>query len=159
MALSNSQYQEIMREYQAQQLRDKHAQDARVEEIYQKIPAIRELDQEVSTRALLRAKELLNGDKAALERLREEIADLREQKAFLLASKGYPADYMECLSGDSGRAFPKNAALFTDFSHEPPGPGNSFPGQTGFAPFVLSAGFGTSWRGLRCFQPLRSPGR
>lgn len=95
MALSNSQYQEIMREYQAQQLRNKHAQDARVEEIYQKIPAIRELDQEVSTRALLRAKELLNGDQAALERLREEIADLREQKAFLLASKGYPADYME----------------------------------------------------------------
>lgn len=95
MALSNSQYQEIMREYQAQQLRNKHAQDARVEEVYRNIPAVRELDQEVSTRALLRGRELLNGDASARDRLREEIADLREQKAILLSSRGYPADYME----------------------------------------------------------------
>ncbi len=95
MALSNSQYQEIMREYQAQQLRNKHAQDDRVEEVYQKIPAVKELDQEVSTRALMRGRELLNGDKDALDRLRGEIADLQEQKAFLLALKGYAADYME----------------------------------------------------------------
>ncbi|MDO5418038.1 MAG: ATP-binding protein [Lachnospiraceae bacterium] len=95
MALSNSQYQEIMRDYQAQQLKNKHRQDDRIQEIYGKIPAMKELDQAVSTRAVLRAKELLNGDQAALDRLREEIADLREQKAFLLESKGYPADYME----------------------------------------------------------------
>lgn len=95
MALSNSQYQEIMREYQAQQLKNKHAQDDRVEEVYRNIPAVRELDQEVSTRALLRGRQLLNGDASATERLREEIADLREQKAILLASRGYPADYME----------------------------------------------------------------
>lgn len=43
MALSNSQYQEIMREYQAQQLKNKHAQDARIKEIYEKLPAVWEL--------------------------------------------------------------------------------------------------------------------
>lgn len=95
MALSNSQYQEIMRDYQAQQLRNKHEQDKRVNEIYERLPAIKELDQAVSTRAVLRARELLNGDQQALGRLREEIADLREQKTLLLASRGYPADYME----------------------------------------------------------------
>lgn len=95
MALSNSQYQEIMRDYQAQQLRNKHAQDERVQEIYREIPAVRELDQEVSSRAVLRAKELLHGDQEALTRLREEIADLREQKTILLSSRGYPADYMD----------------------------------------------------------------
>lgn len=95
MALSNSQYQEIMRDYQAQQLRNKHAQDERVQEIYREIPAVRELDQEVSSRAVLRAKELLHGDQEALGRLREEIADLREQKTILLSSRGYPADYMD----------------------------------------------------------------
>lgn len=95
MALSNSQYEEIMREYQAQQLKNKHAQDARIKEIYEKLPAVWELDQEVSTRALLRGRELLGGDASAQGRLREEIADLREQKAILLASRGYPADYME----------------------------------------------------------------
>ncbi len=95
MALSNSQYQEIMRDYQAQQLRNKHEQDERIREIYERLPAVREIDQAVSTRAVLRAKELLNGKREALEELREEIADLREQKKVLLASKGYPADYME----------------------------------------------------------------
>lgn len=95
MALSNSQYQEIMRDFQARQLRNKHEQDERIKEIYKKIPAVKELDQAVSTRAVLRAKELLNGDTNAIDRLRDEIADLREQKTFLLASKGYPADYMD----------------------------------------------------------------
>ena len=88
MALSNSQYQEIMRDYQAQQLKNKHEQDARVSEIYEILPAVKELDQAVSSRAAQRAKELLNGDQKALERLREEIRDLREQKTILLASRG-----------------------------------------------------------------------
>ena len=48
MALSNSQYQEIMRDYQAQQLKNKHEQDARVSEIYEILPAVKELDQAVS---------------------------------------------------------------------------------------------------------------
>lgn len=95
MALSNAQYQEIMRNYQAQQLLNKREQDQRVDEVYKKLPAVKELDRAVSTRAVLRAKELLNGDKKAIDRLRDEIADLREQKMFLLASKGYPADYMD----------------------------------------------------------------
>ena len=58
MALSNAQYQEIMRDYQAQQLRNRHQQEKRVNEIYQVLPAIKEIDRGVSTRALLRAKEL-----------------------------------------------------------------------------------------------------
>lgn len=95
MALSNAQYQEIMRDYQAQQLRNRHQQEKRVNEIYQVLPAIKEIDQAVSTRAVMRAKELLGGDQEALSRLREEIKDLREQKTILLASKGYPEDYME----------------------------------------------------------------
>ena len=86
MALSNSQYQEIMRDYQAQQLKNRHRQEERVQEVYQALPAVQELDQAVSSRAVLRARELLNGDEKARERLREEIRDLREQKASLLAS-------------------------------------------------------------------------
>lgn len=95
MALTNSQYQEIMRDYHAQQLRNKHEQDARIKEIYEKIPAIRELDEAVSSRALQRGRELLKGDDQALLRLREETRDLREQKQLLLEARGYPADYLE----------------------------------------------------------------
>lgn len=95
MALSNSQYQEIMRDYQAQQLKNKHSQDARVQEVYQKIPAVKEIDREISARAVMRAKELLNGDQKALGRLKGELADLKEQKQVLLAAGGYSPAYME----------------------------------------------------------------
>ena len=42
MALSNSQYDSIMRIYNQAQLRQKHELDKRREEIYEKIPAVKE---------------------------------------------------------------------------------------------------------------------
>lgn len=84
-----------MREYQAQQLKNKHEQDDRIREVYERIPAIKELEQAIGSRALYRARELLNGDQEALGRLREETLDLREQKALLLTTAGFPADYMD----------------------------------------------------------------
>ena len=38
MALSNSQYDAIMREYGKQQMENQHSQEARKKEIYQKVP-------------------------------------------------------------------------------------------------------------------------
>ena len=41
------------------------------------------------------AKRLLGGDTGVLSQLKEELADLREQKALLIRAKGYPDDYLE----------------------------------------------------------------
>lgn len=95
MALSNSQYDAIMRAYGQQQLKNRHEQEERIAEVYQKIPVIKELDQSISTRAVACARRLLGGDKEALKELRDEIADLREQKSVLLKSAGFTADYMD----------------------------------------------------------------
>ena len=95
MSLSNSQFDAIMRTYQQQQLKDLHEKEARVAEIYQKIPVMKELDNSISTKAVACARRLLDGDQGALHELKMEIADLREQKAILLRASGYPADYME----------------------------------------------------------------
>ena len=95
MALSNSQYDSIIRRYQQQQLENKHEQDKRVEEIYARIPAVKELDQASTKAAVKAARQMLDGRKEALIRLREEMADLKEQKEILLKSAGYPADNME----------------------------------------------------------------
>ena len=95
MALSNSQYDAIIREYGRQQLQNKHEQDKRVAEIYRVIPAVRELDEAITTTAADAGRRLLAGDDQALPRMRAALADLREQKEVLLRSKGYPADYME----------------------------------------------------------------
>lgn len=95
MALSNSQYDAIMRAYGQQQLKNRHEQEERIEEIYKKIPVIKELDASVSTKAVACARRLLEGDQEALKELREEIADLKEQKGVLLRASGYPENYME----------------------------------------------------------------
>lgn len=95
MALSNSQYNAVMREYGQQQIQNKHEQDRRIAEIYEKIPRIQALNQEISSRSAACARRLLDGDAGARAQLRAELADMREQKAVLLASAGYPADYME----------------------------------------------------------------
>ncbi len=95
MALSNSQYDSIIREYGRQQLQNKHEQDKRVAEIYKVLPAIKELDNAISTTAVDSARKMLAGDGEALSRMKAALADLREQKEILLRSKGYPPDYME----------------------------------------------------------------
>ena len=94
MALSNSQYDAIMRAYGRQQLENQHQLEARRNEIYRVSPAVRELEAEIAGRSVAGAKRLLAGDGGALEELREELADLREQKALLIRAKGYPEDYL-----------------------------------------------------------------
>ncbi len=56
MALSNSQYNSIMRDYERRRMENRHEQEKRVEEIYQKIPAIKEIDNAVGAKALERAR-------------------------------------------------------------------------------------------------------
>ena len=41
------------------------------------------------------AKKLLEGDKGVLDRLKEDLRDLREQKALIIRAAGYPDDYLE----------------------------------------------------------------
>ena len=95
MALSNSQYNAIMRIYNQRQFQNKYEQDKRVEEIYRRIPQIRQLDEAVSTQAAACARRLLKGDAGAREALKGQLEDLREQKAVLLGAYGYKPDYME----------------------------------------------------------------
>ena len=95
MALSNSQYDAIMREYGKQQMENQHSQEARKKEIYQKVPAVKELEAEIAERSVACARKLLEGNQEAIYELREKLADLKEQKALLIKAAGYPDDYLE----------------------------------------------------------------
>lgn len=95
MGLSNAQYEAIMRIYSQRQLKSRHDLNARKAEIAEKIPAIPQMNDEVSSCAAAAARKLLAGDQDAVTRLRAQIADLKEQKEVLLKSHGYPADYLE----------------------------------------------------------------
>ena len=95
MSLNNSQYNAIMRIYNQLQFQDKYEQDQRREEVYQKVPQIRQIEDEISSQAVRCARKLLDGDTNAKEELKQHIEDLREQKEVLLSAFGFPADYME----------------------------------------------------------------
>ena len=75
MALSNSQYNAVMRGYEERQRLQRRAMEARTQEIYQKIPQIQELDRQISTRAADCARRVLGGDTKAREHLKEDLAD------------------------------------------------------------------------------------
>lgn len=95
MALKNTQYDRIMREYYRRQLENKRKQDERVRAAYQSIPALGEIDAQIATLSVQRARTLLNGEEDALVRLRRDIGRLAEQRLRLLTEHGYPADYLE----------------------------------------------------------------
>lgn len=95
MALSNSQYDAIMREYGRQQIENHHKLEERRQEIYARLPVVRQLEAEIAERSVACAKKLLEGDKSVLDRLKEDLKDLREQKSLIMRAAGYPDDYLE----------------------------------------------------------------
>ena len=95
MGLKSSQYYAIMREYEKKQLKSHDIQTRRYEEVYEKIPEFKSLDESISILSVQYGKKLLNGDDHAIASLKEELAILRSSKQSLLLSAGFPANYLE----------------------------------------------------------------
>ena len=73
MALTNSQYDAIMREYNRKQAKDRYEQEQRIKEVYGAIGQMEDLEKEISSLAVSQAKKLLEGEKQALTALREKM--------------------------------------------------------------------------------------
>lgn len=95
MSLTNTQYSTLMRRYEARQMENQHILQQRIAEAYARSPRLKELEASISSVSVSRAKMLLNGDESALEKLKEELAQLFAEKKALLAKLGYPLDYFE----------------------------------------------------------------
>jgi len=95
MPLSNSQYDEIMRDYDKRQLHNRHLLDTRRDEVFRKLPRIKEIDALVASSAVEQARLYLNGDTSAVSALKAKLDSLRSEKKQLLSDHGYPLDYLE----------------------------------------------------------------
>ena len=95
MALSNAQYDEIMRGYQERQLANRHLTQKRQEALYAQIPSLKEIDDQIAQISVESARRMLDGDSSALASLKANLAGLRAQKTTLLASNGYDESYLE----------------------------------------------------------------
>ena len=95
MPLQNYQYDTIMREYNRRQARNRRIQEEHLAEAYEKIPRLREIDEEVATLSARKARALISRQEVGIEDLRNDIALLSQERTALLLSYGYPADYLE----------------------------------------------------------------
>ena len=95
MALKNTQYDEIMREYYRKQTEDRHEQEERIRLASEAVPELSAIDRQIASLSVSSARKALEGDENALLHLREDIKALSGRKAALLTSHGYPADYLE----------------------------------------------------------------
>lgn len=94
MALTNEQYDEIMRTYDENQIRREHLIRKRKEALYQKVPRIAEIDREIAHSSVLQGKRMLNGEEGALQDLSDRIAELSTEKKKILLSCGISEDYL-----------------------------------------------------------------
>lgn len=96
MSFSNSQYNEIMREYEAMQAEQRAKLERRLEEVYEKIPEMKELNAQASGSALRRYKEYMRSkDRSAMDGFGAEIDEIKAKKAQLLEMNGFAPNYME----------------------------------------------------------------
>lgn len=94
MALTNSQYDAIMREYGAKQTLARHRLEERTAKVYLDVPEYKALSDKISTLSVDAAKFSLMGDNKALGRLRSDIASIEKQMEEVLLSHDFPADYL-----------------------------------------------------------------
>lgn len=94
MPLSNSLYNEIMRTYEKKQLDNQYRLQKRYEEIYRELPQIKDLENQISSLSLQKAKAYLDGDEDALNTLHKNLHLISMKKKEILSNAGYPDDYL-----------------------------------------------------------------
>ncbi|WP_026506917.1 ATP-binding protein [Butyrivibrio sp. MC2013] len=94
MALSNSQYDQIMHEYEIRQFNSRRENDKRREYVYAHIPGYKELEDAVSTISVEFEIERLRGADRGKEVLRKKLASNAAARRSLLEEAGLPSDYL-----------------------------------------------------------------
>ena len=96
--IQNSIYKEISRNYERLRMDAENDRLSRQEEVYEKVPAIREIDDETAKTGIKMAKAVINKEKTSEEAAAEakaRIDALKAEKQRLLAENGYAPDYLE----------------------------------------------------------------
>ncbi len=97
MALSNEQYDALMRQYNHKQARNNQIVSYRTDEVYSAIPALSQLDEEVAKVSVSSITAIFNGEDiaSASASSRKKLDDLKSRRVKLMESAGFPADYLE----------------------------------------------------------------
>lgn len=108
MALTDEQYDEIMRTYYENQLNNREEEQDRKKEVYAAIPEIEQIDEAIAQTSIDAARSKLLGKPVSLDTVKDENAKRVKRKEMLLEEHGYGKDYLKpiytCpLCHDTGR--------------------------------------------------------
>ena len=95
MPLTNAQYDSLEREYGRIRARQLDERDHRIQKAYARIPALKELEEEIADASYARAQAALLGDRESRDEHASEVSVLQHRRARLLKEAGLPADYLE----------------------------------------------------------------
>lgn len=92
MALTNSQYDQIMRSYENKQRAARLRFEEKKSHIFAAVPELERLENQIASFSVQQARLLLDGDANALDTLKKELASVREKRGALLAQAGFSPD-------------------------------------------------------------------
>lgn len=96
MSLTSMQYDEIIRSYNRQQLQNKREQNERIAEVYEQLPRIKEIHDEIASLSLQTTKQLLlNPEGDMITDYKNAITKLQDEKESLLKRYGFTNHYLE----------------------------------------------------------------
>ncbi len=95
MALSNRQYEAIMRGYEKTRDSNRYILEQRREAVYRTLPEYEKLDTSAGSIFRRKAQCLLDGDDTASTSLHASLENMSRRKKELLSSAGYPPDYLD----------------------------------------------------------------
>ena len=97
MALSNEQYDALMREYNHKQSRNSQIVSYRTKELYSALPQLTALDEEVSKVSISSITAIFDGKDLATASAesKAKLEDLKKRRVELMKSAGFPEDFLE----------------------------------------------------------------
>ena len=89
---------DIMKYYEALRIRDEQEAEARRAQVYERVPRIREIEEEINSSSAEISKIIISDRvdrKKAMEEIRSRVDSLNMEKAFLLTDNGFEMDFMD----------------------------------------------------------------
>ena len=95
MALTNTQYDEIMHEYEERRSLHRQELEERQRHVYDTIPGYEDLEDRTASASVNFGKRLLAGERLDRSILKRELEELARQKKILLHEAGFSSDYLD----------------------------------------------------------------
>ena len=93
--MKNIDYDSILSGFQRKRLENEILADNRKAEIYEKIPEIKKIDQEIASSSIQAARNRIRKLPVNMEDINQNNRELAAYKKALLKEHGYPEDYLE----------------------------------------------------------------